>query len=153
MLAITDFILTFADDASIVNLHNWSNGSYNPLFGSFEMERPRGEPKVFVIAGGGTGIAQYRTLQKKRIPFMTDILHENGIDYQIACDLAGEVFFAKSFEKIGEDVCQKALRRLKSCDTIINCLNSYGEMNGKNKELYEKAVSAGLKIADSAGAL
>jgi len=48
----------------ISELYELSNGSYNPLFGSFEMERPKGEPKVFVIAGGGTGIAQYRTLQK-----------------------------------------------------------------------------------------
>ena len=27
--AITDFIITFADDASIVNLHNWSRGSFS----------------------------------------------------------------------------------------------------------------------------
>lgn len=27
--AVTDFIITFADDASIVNLHNWSNGSFS----------------------------------------------------------------------------------------------------------------------------
>ena len=27
--AITDFIITFADDASIVNLHNWSQGSFS----------------------------------------------------------------------------------------------------------------------------
>ncbi len=27
--AITDFIITFADDANIVNLHNWSNGSFS----------------------------------------------------------------------------------------------------------------------------
>lgn len=27
--AITDFIVTFADDASIVNLHNWSQGSFS----------------------------------------------------------------------------------------------------------------------------
>lgn len=27
--AVTDFIITFADDASIVNLHNWSRGSFS----------------------------------------------------------------------------------------------------------------------------
>ena len=27
--AITDFVITFADDASIVNLHNWSRGSFS----------------------------------------------------------------------------------------------------------------------------
>ena len=26
--AVTDFIVTFAEDADIVNLHNWSKGSF-----------------------------------------------------------------------------------------------------------------------------
>lgn len=137
----------------ISELYELSNGSYNPLFGSFEMERPKGEPKVFVIAGGGTGIAEYRMLQKKGIPFATGILHENDIDYQVARDLAGEVFSEKSFEPIGEDVYQSALGCMQSCGTVINCLKSYGEMNRKNKTLYEKAVSEGLKIAKSADTL
>ncbi len=137
----------------IGELYELTNGSYNPLFGSFEMERPQGEAKVFVIAGGGTGIAQYRMLQKKRIPFITGILHENDIDYQIACDLAGEVFFEKAFEPLGEEVYQNALRRIESCDTVINCLKNYGEMNKKNKQLFETAISLGLRIADSADTL
>lgn len=29
--AITDFIITFADDADIVNLHNWSMGSFSGI--------------------------------------------------------------------------------------------------------------------------
>ncbi len=29
--AITDFVITFADDASVVNLHNWSRGSFSGL--------------------------------------------------------------------------------------------------------------------------
>lgn len=29
--AVTDFIITFADDASIVNLHNWSRGSFSGI--------------------------------------------------------------------------------------------------------------------------
>ena len=31
--AITDFVVTFADDADIVNLHNWSKGSFPGLPG------------------------------------------------------------------------------------------------------------------------
>ena len=27
--AITDFVVTFADDSNIVNLHNWSLGSFS----------------------------------------------------------------------------------------------------------------------------
>lgn len=137
----------------IGELYELKSGSYNPLFGSFELEQPKGEPKVFVIAGGGTGIAEYRALQKKRMPFVTGILHENDIDYQVARDLAGEVFSEKSFERIGEGVYQNALRRMASCDTVISCLKSYGEMNGKNRELLEKAASLGLKIAESADEL
>lgn len=137
----------------ISELYELTNGSYNPLFGSFEMERSKGEPKIFVIAGGGTGIGEYRALQKKRIPFITGILHENDIDYQLACDLASEVFFEKSFEPIGDDVFHSALRRMKSCDTVINCLKKYGEINKKNKALYEIAVSEGIKVVESTDAL
>lgn len=137
----------------IGELYELVNGSYNPLFGSFEMERPKGDAKVFVIAGGGTGVAQYRVLQKKRIPFVAGILHENDVDYQIACDLASEVVVEKGFQRIGENTYQKALQRLKSCDTVINCLTSYGEMNEKNKELLETASAQGLNILETADAL
>lgn len=137
----------------IEELYELSLGSYNPLFGSFELEPPVGEPKVFVIAGGGTGIAQYRALQKKRIPFATGILHENDIDYQVARDLSGEVFSEKAFEKISEEAFERALRRLAQCDIIMNCLHRYGEMNARNKELYEQAVSLGLRAVENADAL
>lgn len=130
----------------IHELYELTNGSYNALFGSLEMERPKGKPKVFVIAGGGTGIAEYRKLQKKKIPFVTGILHENDIDYQVACDLAAGVISEKSFEKISEASLQKALRQLKTCDTVINCLKEYGEMNEKNKRLYELAKLMRLNL-------
>jgi iron complex transport system ATP-binding protein len=137
----------------ISELYDLSNGSYNPMFGSFEMERTKGDPKVFVIAGGGTGIAEYRTLQKKRIPFITGILHENDIDYQLAKDLSSEVFSEKSFEPISEPIFQSALKRMQSCDIVINCLKSYGEINRKNKALYETALFQGKKIIENADEL
>ena len=137
----------------IADLYELTNGSYNPLFGSLEMGRPAGQPNVFVISGGGTGIPEYRILQKKRIPFVTGILHENDIDYQLACDLAGDVFAEKSFERIGDAVYQNALQRLLSCDTVINCLSGYGEMNEKNRQLFEAAVAGGLTVVDTAEAL
>ena len=137
----------------IAELYDLSNGSYNPLFGSLEMEKPAGTPKVFVIAGGGTGIETYRRLQKKRIPFVTGILHENDIDYQIASVLASNVICEKSFEPIGGHTYERAVSCLKSCDIIINCLQDYGVMNQKNKALYEMALSMGLHIVESAESL
>lgn len=75
----------------IAGLYGLTGGSYNPLFGSFEMARPAGEPQLFVIAGGGTGIPVFRALQKKGVPFAAGVLHENDADCLLARDLAGEV--------------------------------------------------------------
>ena len=46
------------------------------FFGSIELPAPEGEPEVFVISSGGTGIPVYRRLQKEHIPFAAGILYE-----------------------------------------------------------------------------
>lgn len=134
----------------IYELYDLTNGSYNPLFGSVEMGKPQGEPRVFVIAGGGTGIETYRALQKKGLPFITGILHENDVDFQLARDLASETLVEKSFERISDDIYKSALKRMKTCKWVINCLKSHGDMNMRNKALFEAAVSLGLNITESA---
>lgn len=134
----------------IEELYELANGSFNPLFGSFEMEPPKGEPRVFVIAGGGTGIAEYRTLQRKRVPFVTGILHDNDIDYQLARDLAGEVYAVRGFGGIDEQTYARALTRLRTCETVVHCLTGYGEWNVKNQLLLEEAVAMGLRVLGSA---
>ena len=128
-------------------------GSYNPVFGSVEMKHPRGKPCVFVIAGGGTGIEAYRTLQKKRIPFITGVLHENDIDYQVACDIASCVISERGFRPITDVSYQQALEKLHTCDTVVNCLLEYGEINARNRELFEQARLIGCKVVESAAML
>lgn len=137
----------------IYELYDLTNGSYNPLFGSVEMGKPQGEPRVFVIAGGGTGIEEYRALQKKGLPFITGILHDNDIDYQLAAALAAEVISEPGFMAIRGETLEAATARLQSCDTVINCLKSYGEMNAKNRLLYERAVAMGKRIVRRADEL
>ena len=78
----------------IEELYNIQSGSYNLLFGSVELTRPRGEPRVFVIAGNGCGIDCYRALQKQQIPFATGILFENDVDAQVARELSDHVILA-----------------------------------------------------------
>ncbi len=134
-------------------LYDMTNGSYNPVFGSVEMAKPSGEPKIFVIAGGGTGIETFRALQKKSLPFITGVLHENDIDYQLAKDLAAEVVSERSFMTISDETLETAIARMASCVTVINCLSSYGEINAKNKLLVEKAMIMGLKIISDANEL
>lgn len=134
----------------IHELYEIQSGSYNPLFGCVEMGKPDGEPKVFVIAGGGTGIEQFRALQKKGLPFITGVLHENDIDYQLASDIAAKVIGEQSFMEIRKDTLDEAIQCLRTCDTVINCLRSYGEMNDKNRLLYKKAIELGLKVVEHA---
>lgn len=134
----------------IENLYHLSNGSYNPLYGSFEMERPQGDPKVFVIAGGGYGIPQYRILQKKGIPFMTGILYQNDIDYPAACDLASKVFSEEAFCFIRDETYTAAEKGLSSCKTVIDCTGVSGSLNHKNFDLLQKAKKLGLKIVGTA---
>jgi iron complex transport system ATP-binding protein len=67
--------------------------------------------------------------------------------------LAAEVFVERGFERITESTYQSALQQLKFCDTVVNCLTSYGEMNEKNKELLDMAASLGLRILETAEAL
>lgn len=134
----------------ICGLYGLPLGSYNPLFGSLELARPAGEPKVFVIAGGGTGIGEYRALQRQGIPFITGVLHENDVDYQVASALAAAVIGEQSFLPIGDEAYGAALRAMEDCDTVVNCLQSYGEINVRNKALFEAAKAMGLRTADRA---
>jgi iron complex transport system ATP-binding protein len=138
---------------TINSLYDLSIGSYDPLFGSVEMEKPKGEPKIFVIAGGGTGAEEYRTLQKQGMPFITGILHENDIDYQLASNLATEIISEKSFMHISSNTLETATERMKKCDIVINCLKEYGEVNQGNKVLFNKAVELGLKVVEHADEL
>ncbi|MGN0298767.1 MAG: ABC transporter ATP-binding protein [Lachnospiraceae bacterium] len=126
----------FQEDV-IRTLYNLDEGCYNPLFGNLEMARVMGRPQVFVIAGGGTGITTYRRLQKEKIPFATGVLHENDVDYQVAKALAVEVISECSFEKISEEKFQKAKKVMLECDRVINCLEGYGAMNQRNKDLWD----------------
>ncbi|MFR5640008.1 MAG: ABC transporter ATP-binding protein [Butyricicoccus sp.] len=55
-----------------------SSAALREQFGSLEPERVTGEPRVFVIGGGGSGTALYRRL-RRGIPFAAGILPENDV--------------------------------------------------------------------------
>ena len=137
----------------IHQLYELTGGSYNPLFGSLEMPPPAGTPKLFVIAGGGCGIPEYRKLQRRGLPFLTGILHENDVDFQVARDLAAEVISQKSFEEISEETYQRAKSRLAHCEAVINCLQEYGPLNEMNRLLSHQAALLGLPILASSDLL
>lgn len=127
----------------IHELYEIESGSYNADFGCLEMEKPKGQAQVFVIAGNGSGIPVYRSLQRKGIPFATGVLHENDMDYQVAKALAGEVITEVPFEMISERSFQKAMELMRNCKKVVCCLDSFGTMNHKNQKLLQEARKLG----------
>lgn len=127
----------------IRELYGINNGYFDPLFGSIELPAPEGEPEVFVISSGGTGIPVYRRLQKEHIPFAAGILYENDMDYRLARLLAAEVITEESFEEIREETLQKAFETIGKCKRVINAGVKIGTWNIGIERLLERAEIEG----------
>lgn len=130
----------------IMALYGTTKGSYNADFGCLELEAVRGAPEVFVIGGGGSGIATYRRLQRRGIPFAAGVIPENDLDYPVAKALAARVISEKSFEPISEDAFQQAVDCMNACRQVICCLQSFGTVNEKNRLLMQKAREMGKLV-------
>ena len=121
----------------VSELYGVTSGSFLPEFGTTEAAKVTGEPQIFVIAGGGSGIDTYRRLQRQGIAFAAGIIHENDIEYPVAKSLAAELVIEKAFEPISDESVRKALDIMKRCSEVICCLDSFGTMNIGNKRLLE----------------
>lgn len=121
----------------IRELYRIGRGTYQAEFGSLELEKTAGEPRTFVIGGGGAGLPVYRLLHRKGIPFAAGILHENDVEYHTAKALAARVVSERPFEAIGERAFEEAKEILSGCDTVVCCPEEFGTMNRKNEELAE----------------
>jgi len=124
----------------IMELYEADRGSYNPGFGCLELEPAAGEPQVFVIGGGGSGIPVYRRLQRQGIPFAAGVLHKNDADFSIAKALAVEVVAEQAFHPIGEEAFSLARARLDACTGVLCPLTEFGPVNEKNRILMELAI-------------
>ena len=131
---------------AIEQLYGMESGSYNLLFGSVELSKPEGAPKVFVIAGGGCGIPVYRALQKKGIPFATGILFDNDVDFQVAQVLASSVVSTPAFEEITDGQYQQAAKLLLKCASVVDAGTPIGTRNLKNQQLLQLAREEKLPI-------
>ena len=116
---------------------------FEPQTGQAFLERPEGEPEVFVIGGGGTGLAVYNRLQRQNIPFAAGILQENDVEYAAASALAACVFSEKAFFPVSEETFLRAKQMLGSCKTCICALTEFGPYNERNRQLFEYAKKLG----------
>ena len=126
-------------DEKITELYDIEQGSFNALFGSVELSRPQGEPKVFVICGAGTGIPFFRALQKTDTPFAAGIISENDLDFPVAAALSENIVAAKAFEPITEDLLTAAKKLIDKADYVIDAKPPVGEYNRRIEELREYA--------------
>ena len=130
---------TIFKEEAIRDLYGIDNGYFDPVFGSLELPRPEGEPKILVISSGGTGIPVYRELQRKNIPFAAGILYTNDIDYQLARLLAVHTVTEKPFEEISDEAFAEAMELVDSCEKVIDAGVTVGKTNSRIAELIEKA--------------
>ena len=124
-------------------LYGMAPGSYNALFGSLEMGRVMGRPRVFVIGGAGRGIPVYRALQRRGVPFAAGILPENDVDYAVAKALAAETVSVPAFAPMDEGALHRAQALMRGCDSVICCLDSFGELNRACRILRDEAAQKG----------
>lgn len=127
----------------IRELYEIDNGFFDPCFGSIELPKPEGEPRVLVVSSGGTGIPVYRRLQKEDVSFIAGILYENDMDYQLARLLAAKVITEKPFREIGDQAYQEALSAIRECDRVIDAGVEIGTCNQRLKEILEEAKRLG----------
>ena len=130
----------------ISKLFSIASGSFDEENGSMELEPAKGEAKVFVIAGGGTGRNVYRRLQRQGIPFITGVLPRNDLDYPVARALAADVIATEAFEPITEEHMQEARKKLTACEKIICCKENFRTLEQVNCKLLEFAKESGKEI-------
>ena len=124
-------------------LYGMEKGSYNALFGSLEMGRVQGKPRVFVIGGAGSGIPVYRALQRRGVPFVAGVLAENDVDYGVARALAVETVSVPAFAPVDLAAMDRARALMAGCDRVICCLGAFGPGNEGNRVLRDEAQRAG----------
>ena len=129
----------FTDDR-ISSLYGLTHGTYNCMYGSTELKKPEGTPKVFVAGGAGTGVFIYRELQRLGIAFRAGILYENDCDFPVAKALASEVITEKMFEPIGKEAFEAACRKIDKSDYVIDTGCPVGQMNAMLKDVLEYAA-------------
>lgn len=122
-------------------LYRMTTGDYDERTGNLELEAVKGEPKVFVLSGNGSGTAVYRRLQREGVPFVAGVLWENDLDYPSARALAVEVVSVRPFCRIEEETLKRAKVLIDKCDKVIGTIKAedMGEFYRELKELEEYA--------------
>lgn len=116
-----------------------TSGTFDETTTGMELKAAEGSPKVFVIAGGGTGRRAFRCLQRAGVPFAAGILYENDLDYPVAKALAGSVIGMAAFEPVSDALLDEAKKSIRSCEKVICTKEHFAALEKYNEQLLEYA--------------
>ena len=130
----------FRGDA-VRELYDIERGAYDARFGSIELPRPEGEPRIFVLSNCGAGIPVYRRLQREDVPFRAGVLCKNDVDYQLARLLASEVIAVEPFQPICDDAIERAKAWVRDSAKVIDAGVTIGPENARLREVLDLAAA------------
>lgn len=131
---------------NIEALYDLRPGSCDARSGSAELEPPEGEPRVFVLGGGGFGAPHYRRLQRRGIPFDTGILFDNDVDYPVARALASHVFAEAAFGLGSSFMIEDAVNAMRACGTLLHTGVPIRAQNACCADLLRAAEMNGIRV-------
>ncbi len=135
---------------TVCALYGLEPQTYEPHFASVELPAPDGEPKVFVVAGGGTGATCFRALQRACVPFAAGVLHKHDADGILAAQLSAHVIYENDFEALSEQSLEAARASIDRCEALVCTVERFASTNARNEELLAYARSQGKPVYRSA---
>lgn len=135
----------FAGDY-IQKLYHIDEECFNCVTGEIHLAGTKGEPRVFVIGGGGSALPVFGRLQRENIPFATGIISEGDVEYSSARATASEVVAVPAFYPVDEEAMARAKGIIEKCDSVICSLKEFGPLNDYNRELLEYAKSLSKSV-------
>ncbi|MCS7127000.1 MAG: ABC transporter ATP-binding protein [Thaumarchaeota archaeon] len=112
----------------------------------FRRGSSQGSPRVFVIAGAGTGSRVFRALTRRGVRVLTGVLHRNDVDHHVAASMGIEVISEEPFHPISEASYSAALSTALGSDAVVYASPPIGPLNRRNVDLAKELVRAGRRV-------
>jgi iron complex transport system ATP-binding protein len=138
------------DKINLNSIFGIEGAFYDSLLGGIEL-CDNIPPRVFIIAGAGTGAPIYRMASRLGIGAATGILHKNDIDYRIAEDMRLSIVAEDSFKPISENKTREAWKLMNETDFIVDSGFPTGDFNRENVMLFRRAALSGLRCISMRG--
>jgi iron complex transport system ATP-binding protein len=133
-------------EAMVTQLHELDSAAYNRWLGAIEMKSDATSGKVFVVAGGGTGVVIYRLLAKRGFAVTTGVIHENDIDCYVAKAVGATLIVEKPLEFISANSMARAQGHLNGNTLVIDTGFPVTGLNKNNLDLLKTCIAESKNI-------